>query len=79
MNRRDAHGGCAGADDAAAGLKDASTAGVAREKAYSAYFGIPVRTVEDWDTGKRVPPPYLLELMAYKLEKEGMMQKDKGV
>lgn len=49
------------------------------QKAYSAYFGIPVRTVEDWDTGKRVPPPYLLELMAYKLEKEGMMQKDKGV
>lgn len=44
------------------------------QKEYAAYFNIPTRTIEDWDRGARVPPPYLLELMAYKLEKEGMIQ-----
>lgn len=33
------------------------------QREFSAEYGIPVRTVEDWDTGKREPPPYVLELI----------------
>lgn len=40
------------------------------QKAFSEYFGIPRRTVEDWETKKRKCSPYLLDLMKYKLEKE---------
>ncbi len=31
------------------------------------YFGIPYRTVQDWEAGKRVMPDYLLNLMKYKV------------
>ena len=37
---------------------------------FAAYFGIPRRTVENWDAGVNKCPAYLLDLMAYKLEKE---------
>lgn len=44
------------------------------QKAFSEYFGIPRRTIEDWETGKRKCTPYLLDLMKYKLEKEGIIE-----
>lgn len=31
-------------------------------------FEIPVRTLEDWDNGKRTPPPYVEKLIIEKLE-----------
>lgn len=37
------------------------------------YFGIPYRTVEDWETGKRNMPEYLLRLMYYKAKAEQLM------
>lgn len=40
------------------------------QRAFAAYFGIPRRTVENWDTGICKCPDYLLDLMKYKLEKE---------
>ena len=40
------------------------------QKAFGEYFGIPKRTIENWEGGQRKCPPYLLELMKYKLEKE---------
>ena len=43
------------------------------QKAFSEYFGIPRRTVEDWETGKRKCTDYLLSLMQYKLENEGII------
>lgn len=45
------------------------------QKAFSDYFCIPKRTIEEWDRGGRKCPNYLLELMLYKLEKEGIIQK----
>lgn len=33
-------------------------------------FGIPLRTVEDWEAGKRKMPEYLLRLMVYKVKVE---------
>lgn len=34
------------------------------------YFGIPYRTVQDWEAGKRAMPEYLLNLMKYKVMTE---------
>lgn len=34
------------------------------QAAISARFDIPRRTVEDWDSGKRNPPPYVLTMLA---------------
>lgn len=53
-------------------------AGMSQRK-FAEYFGIPRRTVEDWDSGKRKCTPYLLDLMKYKLEKENKLNEtDKG-
>ena len=40
------------------------------QKAFAEYFGIPVRTLQDWQAGKRKMPDYLLRLMIYQLEIE---------
>ena len=32
------------------------------------YFGIPYRTMSDWEHGKREMPEYLLRLMVYRVE-----------
>lgn len=45
------------------------------QKAYSEYFGIPKRTIEDWETEKRNCSDYLFDLMYYKLKKEGIIKK----
>lgn len=39
-------------------------------KEFCDYFGIPYRTVQDWELGNRNCPAYLVELMRYKLEHE---------
>ena len=41
-------------------------------KTFSDYFEIPIRTIEDWEAGKRQPPAYVEKLIAYKIEKEGL-------
>lgn len=43
---------------------------------FAEYFGIPYRTVQDWELGNRKCPEYLLELMKYKLTKEAMIRAD---
>jgi DNA-binding transcriptional regulator YiaG len=42
------------------------------QKAFAEYFGIPKRTVENWEGGKNKCPSYLLDLMEYKLRNEGI-------
>ena len=44
------------------------------QKAFSEYFGIPKRTIEAWDEGSRECTAYLLDLMRYKLEHEGIIK-----
>ena len=34
------------------------------------YYGIPYRTVQDWEAGKRELPDYLLRLIIYRAEIE---------
>lgn len=43
---------------------------------FAEHFGIPLRTVEDWEAGRRKIPDYLLRLMLYKLEIERLNQKE---
>lgn len=44
-------------------------------KEFSLHTGIPVRTLEDWEAGRRTPPEYIPRLIAYQLEYEKMIQK----
>ena len=41
---------------------------------FAKYFGIPRRTVQNWDLGLRECPEYLLQLMEYKLRKENIVK-----
>lgn len=41
---------------------------------FAEYFGIPYRTLQKWELGERECTPYLLDLMRYKLEKEGIIK-----
>lgn len=41
---------------------------------FAEYFGVPYRTVQDWNAGIRKCPEYLLTLMEYKLKKEGIIK-----
>lgn len=43
------------------------------QKEFSEYLAIPLRTIENWLTGKRVPPEYLIELIEYKLQNERLI------
>lgn len=38
---------------------------------FAEYFGIPYRTVQEWELGNRRMPEYLLRLMKYKICIEG--------
>ena len=44
---------------------------------FAKYFNIPYRTVLGWQAETRSCPPYLLELMEYKLKKEGIIDNEK--
>lgn len=44
------------------------------QKAFSEYFGIPKRSIENWEGGKRECPEYLLALIEYKLKNEGIIK-----
>jgi transcriptional regulator with XRE-family HTH domain len=43
------------------------------QREFGEYFGIPLRTVQNWHGGLRECPAYLLDLMRYKLENEGRL------
>lgn len=43
------------------------------QRKYAEYFGIPRRTIENWDSGINECAPYLIDLMKYKLEKENKL------
>ena len=41
------------------------------QKQLSDMLGIPLRTIEDWDSGRRKPPEYVKDLIIFKLAAEG--------
>lgn len=44
---------------------------------FSEHTGIPVRTLEDWEAGRRNPPGYIPRLIAYQLEYEKLVKKNR--
>lgn len=59
-------------------IKELRSACGMTQKAFAEYFGFAKRTLEDWEGGRRVIPPYLLDLIRYKLEHEDLLkQKDR--
>lgn len=51
-------------------IKELRTASGMTQKQFAEYFGIPHRTLQNWEGGQRACPEYLLKLMTYKLKKE---------
>ena len=45
-------------------------------KEFMEYFKFKYRTLQDWELGNRICPEYLLDLMEYKLLKEGVIRAD---
>lgn len=59
-------------------IKEMRTAAGMTQKAFSEYFGIPKRTIQDWESEKPTAKtarclPYVLALIEYKLRKEGLI------
>ena len=46
------------------------------QRGYAEYFGVPLRTLEDWERGVRHMPDYVLRVFAYKLRVEGFIQQN---
>ncbi len=44
-------------------------------KDFSLYIGIPLRTIEDWESGRRTPPEYIPRLISYQLKYEELRKK----
>ena len=45
-------------------------------KEFCEYFGIPYRTVTEWERGTRRMPDYVLRLMAYQIKMEKINRKE---
>ena len=43
-------------------------------KDFSIHIGIPLRTIEDWEAGRRTPPEYIPRLISYQLKYEELMK-----
>ena len=46
-------------------------------KEFSEHTGIPVRTLEDWEAGRRTPPEYIPRLLAYQIKFEDVFTEKK--
>ena len=42
---------------------------------FSEHTGIPIRTLEDWEAGRRTPPEYVPRLLAYMLKYEELVKR----
>lgn len=51
------------------------------QKEFSVLFGIPKRTIEDWERGVRTPAPYLVALIEFKFHAMGgnLINEEKNV
>lgn len=44
------------------------------QQAFGDYLHIPLRTIQNWESGTNKCPEYTVELIEYKLNKEGMIK-----
>lgn len=54
-------------------IKELRTKASMTQKMFAEYFGIPKRTIENWESNVNKCPDYLLSLMLYKLKNEGLI------
>ena len=47
-----------------------------RRKDFAEHIGIPLRTVEDWEAGRRTPPEYIPRLIEYQLKYEELVRNE---
>lgn len=57
-------------------FKELRTASGMSRTQFAEYFGIPYRTVQNWELGLRECPEYLLNLMEYRLKIEALIRAD---
>lgn len=51
-----------------------------KRKEFSEYTKIPLRTLEDWEAGRRTPPEYIPRLLAYQVKFDEMVkERDRGM
>lgn len=55
-------------------LREARAKTGLNRREFAEHFEIPIRTVEDWEAGKRKMPDYLLRLILYKLKMDEMQR-----
>ena len=55
-------------------IKDLRESTGMSRKEFSEHTGIPVRTLEDWEAGRRTPPEYIPRLIAYQLKYEELVK-----
>ena len=60
-------------------IKELRTASGMTQQQFSEYFHIPKRTIENWEGEKNKCPEDLLELIEYKLTKEGVIDGTKNL
>ena len=54
-------------------FKELRKASFMTQREFADYFNIPLRTIENWEADSKKCKPYLLDLMHYKLKKEGFV------
>lgn len=60
-------------------LKELRTDVGLKRKEFSDFFGIPLRTIEDWEAGRRKMPEYVLRLLEYKVRIEKIQTREDSV
>ena len=60
--------------DIAKSIKELRESTGMSRKDFSEHMGIPVRTLEDWEAGRRTPPEYIPRLIAYQLKYEELVK-----
>ena len=60
--------------DIAISIRDLRESTGMSRKEFSEHTGIPVRTLEDWEAGRRTPPEYIPRLIAYQLKYEELVK-----
>lgn len=49
-------------------IKELRTLTGLSQSAFSKKYNIPIRTIQDWEGEKRIPPEYVIELLEFKIK-----------
>lgn len=55
-------------------IKELRTKTGLSQSKFAAFIPMSVRTLQDWEQGKRTPPDYVVSLIEYKLRNEGLLK-----